>query len=391
MTYRIGFLTTHPIQYQVPVFRCLADHPDLDFTVYYCQLPDARTQGDGFGTSFTWDVPLLDGYRYEVLRNVARQPSVTSFSGCDTPALTTLIRQGDFDAFVVNGWLVKSCLQAIWACRRARVPCIVRGEANTLRPRPWWKHLIHRKLLQQFSAFLYIGQANARFYRSHGVSDDLLFPAPYCVDNERFATAADTVDRDLERHRFGLRSDSTVFLFSGKLIEKKKPLELLAAVQSAVRTGANLECLIVGDGDLRSECESYASQFNLPVRFTGFLNQSDIVRAYVAADCLLLPSNHGETWGLVVNEAMACGRPAIVSDQVGCSEDLVIPRQTGAVFEFGNWEQLAALLIETAGTPAKLRNWGLAAHQHIAGYSPQAAADGVMQAVAHVCGFPAST
>ncbi len=388
MKYRIGFLTTHPIQYQVPVFRELAQQPDLDFIVYYCQLPDARTQGDGFGTAFTWDVPLLDGYRYEVLNNVASRPSVTAFAGCDTPELNHWIRQGGFDAFVVNGWVVKSCLQALWACRRANVPCIVRGEANNIRPRPWWKRQIQRQLIRQYSACLYIGQANARFYRGHGVPDQRLFPALYCVDNHRFATAASKVDRQLARQRFNLSSESVVFLFSGKLIEKKHPLELLAAIRTAVDCGTKLECLIVGDGELRSECESYVREFNLPVRFTGFLNQSQVVSAYVASDCLILPSDHGETWGLVVNEAMACSRPAIVSDQVGCADDLVVSRETGEVFEFGNWQRLSEILQETAAHPELLRLWGQAAHHKVTAYSPQAAAQGILQAVKSTCGKP---
>lgn len=82
---RLAIVTTHPIQYQVPWFRALASLPDLDLTVLFACLPDPRQQGEGFGVDFQWDIPLLDGYRYELLRNVASQPSVDHFSGCDTP------------------------------------------------------------------------------------------------------------------------------------------------------------------------------------------------------------------------------------------------------------------------------------------------------------------
>jgi len=388
MKYRVGFLTTHPIQYQVPVFRCLAQARELEFRAYYCQIPDAATQGDGFGTAFQWDLPLLDGYEYTVLNNVARQPSVTRFGGCDTPEIARRIRDGGFDAFVVNGWVVKSCLQALWGCHRAGVPCIVRGEANNLRPRPWWKRQLQRHLVRRYSACLYIGEANRRFYREHGLRDSQLFPARYCVENERFASAARTIDRDSARERFGLTQDSVVYLFSGKLIEKKHPLELLSAVRMAIAAGAKFECLIVGDGELRQKCEEYVRQFNLPVKFAGFLNQSQIVSAYVAADCLVLPSDHGETWGLVVNEAMACGIPAIVSDQVGCARDLVTAGQTGLVFEFGNWLQLSQLLRTTSASADELHAWGMAARQRIADYSPQAAADAIVQAVQSVSRIP---
>lgn len=389
MKHRVAFLTTHPIQYQVPVFRHLAKHPELDFKVLYCQLPDSRTQGDGFAKSFKWDVPLLDGYRYEVLTNVASRPSVTQFNGCDTPEIVQRIRQERLDAVIVNGWVAKSCLQALWACKRAGIPCIVRGEANNIRPRPWWKRQIQRQLVRQYSAYLFIGQANASFYRSHGVSDRKLFPALYCVDNDRFATAAMVVDRQAARQQFQLSSQGTVFLFSGKLIEKKHPLELLAAVRAASDSGAKLECLIVGDGELRTHCEAYVKQFNLPVRFAGFLNQTQMAEAYVAADCLVLPSDHGETWGLVVNEAMACGRPAIVSSQVGCAADLIERGQTGEVFPYGDWQELSQLLRQTAANPELLRRWGQAAHRRIADYSPGAAAEGIVLAVQSTCRQPA--
>lgn len=382
MTYRVGFLTSHPIQYQAPVFRELARMPELDFEVFFCQIPDARAQGDGFGVEFAWDVPLLEGYRSTVLRNVAARPSVTAYDGCDTPEIVDKIRDGGFDAFVVNGWVVKSCLQALRGCRRYRVPCIVRGEANLLRPRAWWKRLGHRWLLSRYAAALYIGEANREFYRQGGLQDSQLFPARYCVDNSRFAAAAaEVTDRKKVREQWGLDPSGTVFLFSGKLIEKKHPLELLIATQRAIQAGAKFEVLIVGDGELRQQCEAMVRSAQLPVRFAGFLNQSKIVEAYVAADCLVLPSDHGETWGLVVNEAMACGRPAIVSDLVGCARDLVTTDVTGMVFPFGDWDALADCLRRFSEAGPAAAAMGAAARERIADYSPASAAAGLLQAV----------
>jgi glycosyltransferase involved in cell wall biosynthesis len=80
------------------------------------------------------------------------------------------------------------------------------------------------------------------------------------------------------------------------------------------------------------------------VTFTGFLNQSEISQAYVAADCLVLPSDEGETWGLVVNEALACGLPAIVSDRCGCAEDLALPLGEEYVYQCGDIMELASRL-----------------------------------------------
>lgn len=384
---RVAFLTTHPIQYQVPVFRLLSQREDLELEVLFCQIPDAEQQGAEFGVAFQWDVPLLDGYPFHVLDNVAGQPSVTAFNGCDTPGLTRLFRQRGYDVVVINGWVVKSCLQGLRACRRLGIPCLVRGEANDLRARPWWKRSLQKRLVQRYSRCLAIGKANHDFYRARGVPESQLDWAPYCIENDRFSAAADqrASRRPGLRKRFGIAEDATCFLFSGKLIEKKHPVELLRAAAGAAARGARLHILMVGDGPLRGACEALLSDTaaTLPVTMTGFLNQSEIVDAYVASDCLVLPSDAGETWGLVTNEAMACGRPALVSDLAGCHPDL-ITAQTGEVIPFGDWDAWGAALRRWSQDSKRLAALGRTARQHIESYTPQIATDGIAAAVAKV-------
>lgn len=344
MPIKLGILTTHPIQYQVPWFRLLAQDPNIDLQVFFCMIPDATQQGDGFGIKFEWDIPLLDGYPYQVLNNVASKPSVTSFNGCDTPEIFKIVRQQSWDAFIVNGWVAKSCLQLLIACRLNKIPCLVRGESNSLRPRALWKSLLQRLLINQYSAFLSIGQVNREFYLHHGINEKLIFHTPYCIDNQRFANETSRLqgDRDQFIAQFSLRSQTPTFLFCGKFIPKKHPLDLLKAMAYLDQAGRlNFQLLMVGDGELRPDCEQLVKDKNLPVQFSGFLNQQEIVKAYIAADCLVLPSDNGETWGLVVNEAMACGLPAIVSDQVGCYPDLIQSGLTGNVYPQGNINALA--------------------------------------------------
>jgi glycosyltransferase involved in cell wall biosynthesis len=379
----LAFVTSHPIQYQVPVFRHLADRTDMNLTVLFAMLPDSRAQGAGFGVEFEWDVPILEGYDYEVLSNVSRNPNVTTFRGCDTPGIASVLKQRRIDAVVVNGWVVKTCLQALKACRQLKIPCIVRGEANNLRPRPWWKRCLQRQLVRRYDAFLPIGTANREFYRSYGIHDEVMFDAPYCVENDRFAKAAEVsaVRREEIRHTWNVPLDSTCLLYCGKFEEKKHPLELLSALDIAKKDGAKLHLLMVGDGVLRQDCEELARERGLPVTFTGFLNQSMIVDAYVAADVLVLPSDHGETWGLVTNEAMACGLPAIVSDQVGCATDLIDSGNTGWIFPFGDWATLSSILSNVAADRLRLHDMESKCRQRIASFTPLDAANGIAQAV----------
>jgi glycosyltransferase involved in cell wall biosynthesis len=390
---RVAFVTSHPIQYQVPVFRCLAECELIDFQVLYAMLPDSTAQGEGFGVEFAWDLPLLEGYKYRVLENVSTNPSVTRYSGCDTPSIRDVLSQQEIDVVVVNGWVVKTCLQTLRACKRFGIPCIVRGEANLLRPRPRWKKALQRQLIRRYDAYLPIGTASREFYRSHGIKDSDMFDAKYCIENDRFEKAAvEAAPRRAElRERWSVAEGDTCFLFCGKFEEKKHPLELLIALETAIRPmskvhenrDSRLHLLMVGDGQLRVECETYAKQRKLPVTFAGFLNQSEIVDSYVASDCLVLPSDHGETWGLVVNEAMACGRPAITSDQVGCTRDLIHESITGRSFPFGDWDALANCFVELARDPEKLTEMGESAKKLIADFSPLRAADGIVDAVHH--------
>ena len=144
---------------------------------------------------------------------------------------------------------------------------------------------------------------------------------------------------------------------------------------------------MVGDGPLRTACESYAMANRINIRFAGFMNQSDIAQAYVAADALTLPSDGRETWGLVVNEAMVCGRPCLVSDHVGCAPDLIEEGRTGGVFTLDDADSFATALGRYS-VPDTLALMGERARQKIKGYSVESAAVCLIGAVEQTIGRP---
>jgi glycosyltransferase involved in cell wall biosynthesis len=364
---RVALFATHPIQYQVPWLRQLAARPEIELKVFYGMIPDPAQQGVGFGVDFRWDLPLLGGYEHEVLHNVAKRPSLASFAGCDTPGVARALRAWKPELAVLTGWHSKMLVQAWWASARLRVPRVVRGESSALAYRPRWKRIAHRIWLRGFDGFLAIGKANRDFYRQSGIADARIHDCPYIVDNQRFAAAADAArTRRAElRRRWSIPEGATCFLFCGKLIPKKRPLDLLQAARRATAERAALHVLVVGNGELTAEARALVESHRLPVTFAGFLNQTEIVDAYVAADCLVLPSDAGETWGLVVNEAMACGLPAIVSDQVGCGPDLVDDGVTGAICPTGDVDALARKLATFAGNGSALRAMGMHARERV--------------------------
>jgi glycosyltransferase involved in cell wall biosynthesis len=211
--------------------------------------------------------------------------------------------------------------------------------------------------------------------------------SPHFVDNQRFAQRATEAraSRGEVRARWGISPNAVVMLFAGKFIPLKRPFDFVQAVVLAARRSPQVVGLMVGDGPLRAEIEAAIQQAQAPISLTGFLNQTEIPKAYGVADALAVPSSE-ESWGLVVNEAMACGLPVVASNQVGCVPDLVVADRTGYVFECGDMETLSSSLIRLAGDPDLRAHLGQAARERVGRYTVQAAADGLCQALARCSG-----
>jgi glycosyltransferase involved in cell wall biosynthesis len=360
----------------------------------FCHRQDAEGQARaGFGVPFEWDVPLLDGYRHEWLDNVSALPGVEGFAGCDTPGIEDRLARGRFDACIVNGWYLKSYLQAIRACGRLGVPAIVRGDSQLKGPRSRMatvaKYLPYRWLLRRVDAHLFVGKANRAYLRHYGVRPERLFFAPHFVDNARFAAdaarAKETGDATRLRIGSGATDASTVFLFAGKLIEKKRPADFVDALASLARDGYDVRGMVVGSGPDEAGLRVRAASVQAPVTFAGFQNQTQIAPFYAAADCLVLPSDGRETWGLVVNEGMATGLPAIVSDAVGCGPDLIEEGRTGFTYPVGDVAQLAGRMGDMVGRRPDQRSLMRAAVlSRIENYSCAAAVEGTLRALEQV-------
>jgi glycosyltransferase involved in cell wall biosynthesis len=322
-------LTTHPIQYQVPLWQKLARDGRVPFEVWYLTRHGVEASHDReFGQAFAWDIDSLSGYTSRFLDD-APQASPASFWGCRlTRPLAPRLAASGARVLWVQGWQVRAYWQAVREAHAAGVQVWLRGESNDLAPDPVWKRLAKRirlgRLFGNVDRFLCIGTGNARLYRRFGVGAERLAQAPYAVDNERFARQAAALrpTRGVLRQRLGIPDDAFCVLFCGKLIPKKRPHHLVAAAGMLMAQGKRIHLLFAGSGVLENELRARCAALHVPASFAGFLNQTRVSEAYVAADGLALPSDFGETWGLVVNEAMASGLPCAVSDQCGCAEDL---------------------------------------------------------------------
>lgn len=382
---RLTVVMTHPVQYYSPWFRYVTSHaPDIDLTVLYATEPTAAQQGSGFGHAFTWDVPLRDGYRSQVLRPARPRDRVDSesFFGVDAHAIGRALRATQPDVVLIPGWHSITLVRAMFAARRLGVPLLFRGDTNLASAPSGWMHRLWRPktkyLLSQFDGFLSPGQRVRAYLEHMGVDSWQITDTPHCVDNERFATAAtphqSVQGRATARGRWGLAADACVLLFAGKLEAKKRPLDVIRA---AARLQRRAVVLIVGAGPLESACRAEALRLGVQTIFAGFLNQSELAAAYAAADLLVLPSDARETWGLVVNEALATGLPVVVSDAVGCAPDLV-DDETGATFACGNVDALT-VAIDRVRRRASTRSYGESCRARAKRFDFEAATAGLVK------------
>jgi glycosyltransferase involved in cell wall biosynthesis len=351
---RIALVASHPVQYQAPFFRRLADRADL--TVFFCQRHEpAQESAAGYGHEFTWDVPLTDGYRHVWLANVAARPGVGRFGGCDTPEIADQIARGRFDACIVQGWYLKSYVQAIAACRRSGVPVLLRGDSQLATNRTLVKRAIkylpYRLLLNSVAGHLVVGSANRDYLTYYGVPDSRLFDVPHAVDDQWFGDEARGArargDRDREGAELGIPLDARVAIFVGRFVDMKRPLDFVRALADPALP-SDVWGLMVGSGPLDNELRALSETLGARVRFAGFRNQRALPAMYARSNVLVLPSDARETWGLVANEALASGLPIVVSDAAGCARDLAVG-DAGRHYPMGNVPELASAIASVLG------------------------------------------
>ncbi len=380
---KVAHLVSFPIHYQAPLYRELACRPELDLTVYFYSDASVRGYQDReFGRKVRGDTTLLDGYRSRFLPSAVRSPEVGPYGlGPNWDVLREVLTDG-YDALWIHGYAHSNSWLASAGGTLRGTRILIREEQTLLHGRPAHKAALKEIALRAlFSRVdgLYIGEENRRYFLRYGMDEQRLFPARYCVDNAYFRRRAEELAprRDELRAGFGIESDVPVILFAAKLIPKKAPLVLLEAFRR-VRERIPCALLVVGEGELWPEIEAAAGP---DVHLAGFLDQSELPAAYVAADVFCLPSVQHETWGLVVNEALNFGLPVVVSDKVGCAADLVREGWNGFVVPAGDPGPLAGALerlVEDAGLRRQLGDRG---RELVSGYSIEACADGIVAAL----------
>jgi len=343
---KISFLLTHPIQYFSPLFKEIEKNNFSQFNVIYCENTTSGYYDKEFAKTINWDFDLLNGYNFTFLKKdiISRL-----FKRCNLSIINYLFYNKP-DILIIHGWSYPTSLIAIITAKILGIKIWLRAETPYIheikigKVKKVLKYIIFKYFfLKLFDKFLFIGIQNKLFYNYYGVIEESKFIyTPYCVNNKMLQT----LELNLKPNKLVLKEDlkinsnNFIILFSGKLIQKKSPFDLLIAFEKANIKNSTL--IFLGDGNLKLSLEKYVNDKNINnVIFIGFKNQSEIAKYYTIADLFVLPSGIGETWGLVVNEALNFSLPIIVSNLVGCNSDLVVNNQNGFVYEYGNINQLS--------------------------------------------------
>ena len=369
---KLAVVTTHPIQYNAPLFRMLAQRQKIEVKVFYTwEQAQAVIYDPGFEHTRQWDIPLLDGYEHCFVRNTAKDPGSHHFTGINNPDLIKRVEAWGANALLVFGWSFRSHL----ACMRYfknRIPVFFRGDSTLLDEEPSLKTLARRLFLRwlyrHVDVAFYVGANNKAYFHKHGLTDNQLVYAPHAVENRRFLILSREDEEEVVRwrKRLGIADRDWVVLFAGKLEEKKDPRFVLELAEKI--TDPQVKFLLVGNGKLETSLK--AQNTDSRILFLDFQNQSKMPLVYRLGQVFLLPSKGPwETWGLAANEAMCAGLPVILSSKVGSAPDLVGDRGTGLVFSGRDTSAVGGYICRLHRNREEYKKVSDRARQHIGEFS----------------------
>ncbi len=377
---RVAVVDSHPIQYHYKYFQLLAAQPNIELHVFYCWDTREGVEDPSYG-KVKWDLPLLEDYEYSFVPNRASRPGF-HFFGQINPSLIGWISKRNYDVVWVWGYSNVAAWLAVITAKLRGVRVLFRGEATLKSPKSKVKQLIKfavvRSFMKMVDGVAYSCEANKRYYEHYGVPDEKFLFVPCAVDNQFFRHSVRTLNRLECRRSLGLNNGAVMLLFVGRLNAVKRPMDIISAVEKLATEGVNIQLIMVGDGALRAELETYCDSRNLSqVRFEGFRNQGELSAYYLAADVVVLASRSDPS-PKFINEAFNFGLPAVVSDRLGTAGDLVRDGYNGLVYPCGDVDALLARLKRLIDTEER-KTLGQNALETVNQWSYEAGHDAIKQ------------
>lgn len=386
---RLAIVTTHPIQYNAPLFSLLHSNGNIEILVFYTWGEEVLKDkyDPDFGKIINWDIDLLKGYPYRFLQNQSKEKGSHHFAGIDNPDIIKQLKDFAPDAILIYGWPFKSHLK-VMRYFKGKIPVLFRGDSTLLDQRKSIKstlrHFFLKWLYRHVDYALYPGERSYDYFLSAGLRPEQLVQMPHAIDNNRFSPFNNQINEEAMewRNKMNIPEASMLFLFAGKFEPKKDPIGLLKAFMKVDNLNAHL--LMVGNGQLENDLKSMAGE-EKRIHFIDFMNQSQMPMLYQMADVFVLPSQGpGESWGLSVNEAMASAKPVMVSDKCGCAASLVVHGKNGYIFKAGDQQALTEALHWMLVNKGKSDEMGANSLSIISEYSFSRQAEAVEQMLTHL-------
>jgi glycosyltransferase involved in cell wall biosynthesis len=372
---RVTVVSPEPTPYRSPLFDRVAARPELELTVLYA----GHTVADR-----RWDVQPR--HRAVFLRGV-RVPLVRRLLRHEYPVTPGIFRQlGDSrpDVVVASGWSTFASQAALLWSRARRVPYVLLVSSHDRGARVGWRRAVRRVVLPRVirgaAGALALGTLARESLVQKGAPRDRIHLFANTVDVVAWTARADVLAarRPELRASLGAGADDVVVLSVGRLSpEKGFEVLLRAAAEAGDRA---LLVALAGSGPEGAELRRLADVLDVRLVLLGDLDHERLPEAYVAADVFVLLSTW-EPWGVVVNEAAACGLPLVLSDQVGAAADLLRDGENGALVPAGDVPAAAAALRRLARDAEARRLEGARSRELVDGWGYEPSVDGFVAAV----------
>lgn len=375
---RLVILTEIISPYRIPLFNALAQGDEIDpYAIFLSETDPILRQ---------WRV-YKDDIRFPYCVLPAWRKRIGKYSALLNWGLTRGLRAASPNYILCGGYNYVASWQALRWARSHNVPFLLWSE-SVLQDR---RHghtaveFLKRQFLDQCDGFVVPGTSAREYLVTQGINEKAIFTAPNAVDNELFAHAAADARQSASRCRSELGLPQRYFLFVGRLVREKGVFDLIAAyakLNPEIRK--NIGMVFAGDGAARRQLEAQALAIAPGViRFAGFTHREQLPAYYALADALILPT-HTDTWGLVVNEAMACSLPVVVSRVAGCAADLVRDHWNGFLVSPGGVSELSEAMQYVAGRSSEVVAMAGHSSDLIAQYTAQTWCAGLSRALESV-------
>jgi glycosyltransferase involved in cell wall biosynthesis len=375
MKRRLVILTEIIAPYRIPVFNALAERGEIDLQVIFLAENDpGLRQWLVYKDEIRFSYVVLPSWRTKVGRHKLLL----------NRGLKAALHRASPHAILCGGYNYIASWQAMLWARRNHVSLLlwVESTAQDDRSSHALIEFLKTRFMRNCDAFVVPGKSSFEYLRNFDTSEESIFTAPNAVDIELFARLSDAIRQDGARHRQALELPARFFLFVGRLVPEKGVFELLRSYGTlAPALRADIGLVFVGDGTARSELSRQAASI-VPgsIRLVGFAQRDQLASYYALAEALVFPT-HTDPWGLVVNEAMACGLPIISTDAAGCATDLVEDGWNGRVVRAADTSQLVSAMQELAGDGNLRSLMSQHSRERILLYSPEVCAAGIVRAV----------